>query len=735
MQLNSPDLQAIQQWQLIMDNCPTAIAIVDCQMRYLWVNAKWLEDLRKTGGEVLGKSHYQFFAISKDQQESFQRCLAGDLLSYTDEIYFTNGHLRWQARPWQQNGEIGGLIISHQVIMGDTIAQKYAQCMLQKAQLEQQLSQQAAELALEIKERLQAESAYAQLGTALESASDAIGIFDVQGQPLFVNQAFLQLFGFTTEELKRRGMASLFVNETIAEQITTALNQGGSWAGEVEMHTKRQVTIPVAVRTNAIRDPDGDITGSVGIFTDISDRKAAESEVLQGFSLLNAALEATADGILVEDLQGNIVICNHKFADLWQLPVAMLQSLQTQGIKERILAQVADPESFLKLSEQLPPTADSFDAIKLKDGRTIERYSQPQRINGECVGRVWGYRDITARILAEEALRASEQRYRQQAEQLEQALKQLKSTQAQLIQTEKLSSLGQLIAGISHEINNPINFIYGNLFHAEKYLDDILEVVSLYCHYHPDPELPVKRKLQEVNIDFLIEDLRTMMSSIRVGAERIHGLVQSLHKFARADSNQLRYADIHHGIDGTLVILHNRLKANNFRPEIQVFKNYCTLGNVECYPGQLNQVFMNILANAIDALDEVYLPPEETTAPGLGWERSWQKPDNWQPCIWITTQVVESTKVQISIKDNAGGMPEHVLQKIFDPFFTTKPAGKGTGLGLSISYKLITENHHGSLVCHTIEGEGTEFVITIPILQEEESDLSEGLTRSLFGAA
>jgi len=219
------------------------------------------------------------------------------------------------------------------------------------------------------------------------------------------------------------------------------------------------------------------------------------------------------------------------------------------------------------------------------------------------------------------------------------------------------------------------------------------------------------------------------MSSIRLGAERIHKLVQSLHKFARADSTECRYADLHAGIESTLVILHNRLKANSERGEIQVIKNYCQMPSVECFPSQMNQVFMNIIANAIDALDDTLRPAEETTANELAWERTWQKPEDWVPCIWITTAISPENTAVIRIQDNAGGMPEFIKQRIFDPFFTTKPVGKGTGLGLSISYQIITENHKGKLMCHSTEGIGTEFVIEIPILQAS-SDGTTVLTSS-----
>jgi signal transduction histidine kinase len=219
------------------------------------------------------------------------------------------------------------------------------------------------------------------------------------------------------------------------------------------------------------------------------------------------------------------------------------------------------------------------------------------------------------------------------------------------------------------------------------------------------------------------------MNSIRIGAERIHNLVQSLNRFARADSSQRRYADLHAGIDSTLVILHNRLKANSERGEIKVIKNYCQLPNVECYLGQMNQVFMNIIANAIDALDDTLRPVAETTTSELAWQRTWQKPPDWQPCIWITTEIQGVNTAVIRIQDNAGGIPEHILPRIFDPFFTTKPVGKGTGLGLSISYQIITQNHGGTLTCNSQEGVGTEFVIAIPILQDS-SDSTTALTQS-----
>ena len=294
-----------------------------------------------------------------------------------------------------------------------------------------------------------------------------------------------------------------------------------------------------------------------------------------------------------------------------------------------------------------------------------------------------------------------------QAEQLKKALHDLQSSQAQLIQTEKMSTLGTLIAGIAHEINNPTSFIYGNLHYASEYIKDLLQLVHLYQKYYPNPALEIQAHAQAVELDFMIEDLPKVLSSMVTGAERIRHLVLSLRNFSRRDSSKMQLIDIHEGIESTLLILRNRLKANSERPAIEVIKEYGELPGVECYPSQLNQVFMNLLGNAIDALEELQGYTQNSKS-------------NFSPTIWIRTEVSSPNQVTIRIADNGSGMTEDVMGQLFDPFFTTKPMGKGTGLGLSISYQIIVEKHKGILRCESTPGKGTEFLIEIPLRHSSE---------------
>jgi signal transduction histidine kinase len=312
------------------------------------------------------------------------------------------------------------------------------------------------------------------------------------------------------------------------------------------------------------------------------------------------------------------------------------------------------------------------------------------------------YDEIATREQAQEALRQSELRERQRVEDLQQTLKELKRTQSQLIQSEKMSSLGQLVAGVAHEINNPVNFIYGNLTHAKEYSHNLLTLLQDYQEQFP-PNAAIEEEMEAIEFEFIQEDLPKLLSSMQVGAERIREIVLSLRTFSRLDESQMKAVDIHEGIESTLMILHNRLKAKSDYPAIEVIKDFADLPLIECYAGQLNQVFMNLLNNAIDALEE------------RRHHFSNQAFEN--PYIRMSTQLSTQKQVMIKIADNGIGMSEATRQRLFDPFFTTKPVGKGTGLGLSISYQIIVENHQGQLTCHSTPGKGTEFMIEIPCKQ------------------
>jgi signal transduction histidine kinase len=297
----------------------------------------------------------------------------------------------------------------------------------------------------------------------------------------------------------------------------------------------------------------------------------------------------------------------------------------------------------------------------------------------------------------EEKIEERTQALRQKNIDLKHTLQELRRTQSQLIQNEKMSSLGHLVAGIAHEINNPVNFIYGNLKHTDDYTQQLLWLLELYQKHYPYPEPEIQNAKQEADIEYLTEDLPKILSSMKIGANRIREIVLSLRIFSRLDEAEFKNADIHEGIDSTLLILQHRLKSQSARPKITVVKEYSEIPKIQCFAGQLNQVFMNILANAIDALEEAF--------------QNGFCPD---PIIRISSAQVNENVV-IQIVDNGIGIPEAIQSHIFDPFFTTKPVGKGTGMGLSISYQIITEKHGGYLRCISSPGQGTEFVIAIPI--------------------
>ncbi|MEG4096776.1 ATP-binding protein [Microcoleus sp. Pol8_D1] len=300
--------------------------------------------------------------------------------------------------------------------------------------------------------------------------------------------------------------------------------------------------------------------------------------------------------------------------------------------------------------------------------------------------------NLQVRITTEDEIGVLAASFNQLIQRVSEYTKELKQTQSQLIQTEKMSSLGQMVAGIAHEINNPVNFIGGNIDYANQYIEDLAGLVTLYQEYYPHPPDAILQRIEDIELEFLREDLPKTLSSMKMGADRIREIVVSMRNFSRSDDGKMKSADIHEGIDSTLVILNHRLKQG-----IQVIKKYGKLPAVECYPVQLNQVFMNIICNAIDALEEV------------------KKADKgYSPTIWVSTEITADNTVTVKIRDNGPGIASASTQQIFDPFFTTKSIGKGTGLGLAISYQILAK-HQGKIEVNSQIGQGTEFVITLPV--------------------
>ena len=312
-----------------------------------------------------------------------------------------------------------------------------------------------------------------------------------------------------------------------------------------------------------------------------------------------------------------------------------------------------------------------------------------------------------------EARKQIELELRQKRDRLEQALRDLNRAQVQLIQTEKMSSLGQLVAGVTHEINNPINFIQGNLLHTAHYTHQILNLLSQYQTACPEPPDELKALAQSIDLDFLRSDFPKLIASMEAGTDRIVAIVQSLHVFSRMDESDLQITDLHIDLESSILLLQHRFAEQTTRPPIILKQHYSPLPKVECYAGQLNQVFMHLLSNAVDAIDEAWAIAHSNSLTNS----PIHSPINLcPPTITITTETLGTRNVSISIRDTGLGISDEVRSRIFDPFFTTKPIGRGTGLGLSTSYQIVQIQHGGKL--QELRRDGyTQFTVEIPVRQ------------------
>lgn len=337
-------------------------------------------------------------------------------------------------------------------------------------------------------------------------------------------------------------------------------------------------------------------------------------------------------------------------------------------------------------------------------GHIAGLHTQP--LNRSCEEQEAILKIFAARSAAEIERQLAERELKQQNLRLEETLNQLKNTQAQLIQAEKMSSLGHLVAGIAHEINNPINFIHGNLSHARKYYGDLMKLIRLYQQEYPHPTPAIQQEIAALDLEFIQADLHQLLQSMGVGSQRISEIIKSLRNFSRLDESEYKVVDIHDGLEAALMMVKHRLFSDDQATRIDIIKAYAQLPQIYCSPGQLNQVFLHLLNNAIDALEiakQARTPEEKSNQPNR---------------IWVQTRLASEQEIMISIADNGVGIPDDIQSKVFDPFFSTKAVGKGTGLGLSVSYQIITD-HGGKIEYFSTPQKRTEFVITLPISSDK----------------
>lgn len=702
---------ALGLWQ-VLDRVATPIFIRNQQHRVIFANHAFCQ-----------RSHYSL----SEFLENADRILSAELRD--DEAIFLNGTQVVQSGYLYDATGIAQEILLVKALTYDAVGMPYI-----VATIDDSFNQpKATQLEQEIQERKAAEA-------ALVRSQQRLTLLIQQSPFMFVewtaqykiqtwNATAERVFGYRRSEAVGRSLDEILpelAQKEVLDQIAPLLTQSGV-TQQVQTHrTQSGQAITCEWYHYPLFAPNGSVMSIVSMGIDITDRVQIETERRQAEI---ARLESEKRlSLLIQHAPLAIVEWTPNLIVKEWNPAAekMFGSSRAEAIGQscdRWVPKDVQPEVnevATKLLNRRGGTHNINENVR-NDGRTITcewHNNQILDAAGNVIGIVSMVMDITDRIRLEAereqtaiALKQSESQLRQQAQELETAFKQLQKTQAQLIQTEKMSSLGQLVAGIAHEINNPVSFIYGNVEPAKQYIENLLQAIHLYQTDRPIPSEHIAEDLEELDLEFIRHDLLKLLDSMGTGAERIRDIVRSLRNFSRHDEADLKAVDLHEGIDSTLMLLQHLLKSNRasgnpiLRPTIQVIKEYDKLPKVQCYAGLLNQVFMNLFSNAIEAIND-----------------RWQAEEmEFTPTIEIQTSLFQETEtaewVRISIADNGIGMTAVTHRRLFDPFFTTKPVGQGSGLGLSVSYQIVTEQHGGRLKCARTSNRGASFIIEIPVKQ------------------
>ncbi|MEO1619666.1 MAG: PAS domain S-box protein [Cyanobacteria bacterium J06632_3] len=538
----------------------------------------------------------------------------------------------------------------------------------------------------------------------LEATPDLVGIADAEGNSLYLNPAGQHLLGIYEQDFLVLEALTPDAQITFRETIVPHMLKHGSWRGESMLVSRTGKQFPVSMVMIAHMDNSGALNCMSTIVRDISLEKAAEARMREREQFLSSIYNGTDITIFAWDLfmeDG----CKQAKCSGWNPTCEAATGMRAVDVLGNSPVDVFGLEQGQEILNNVWTCAKKQTPICYEEELEIEgkptwwatKLNPIQDDSGKTYRVVGTTTNVTELKLTAIDLEAYSCLQTEQTHQLSAALSELKQTQTQIVQSEKMASLGQLVAGVAHEINNPVNFIHANLKPACNYATDLLGLIALYQQEYPRPSDALADMLEDMEFEFIQKDFLELLGSMKNGTQRIKEIVLSLRNFSRLDESDLKEVDLNAGIDSTLVILTHKLKANALNKSVEVIKNYQLSELVSCYPSQLNQVVMNILANAVDALD--------TSA---------------QPQIKITTQADEEYAT-ITIEDNGPGIPAEVQSRIFDPFFTTKAIGKGTGMGLSIGYQIVTEKHKGTLTVASEPGGGTVFTIAIPRSQRKSS--------------